>query len=1253
MAFTLYVKTPGTDKAVAASMAPVGKAPRIKIPAGSKVIILDENHKVVAEVTQEAINNETVIIAKSGEQAEAVILEGDTNGAVVFDSDLGNWAGLTDMAGSSAVAAEGGAGFVPYALGGLAALGVSGAALGSSKGGDKEAPTFLSGDTGAAIAENTATGVEVYTAQARDTKSPVTFSLKAGSDADVTIDPTTGRVTLRTSPDFEAKPVLNFVVLATDAAGNVSEKQISLNIANRDEAGPTISSGSTATSINENSGAGQVVYTAAAADTDFVSPATASSITYSLKAGSDAGLTINPNNGRVTLAGNPDYETKNSYSFTVIATDAAGNATEKAVSLAIRDVNEDVVSPAVSSIALTSDNEGTYSALNAGDKVTLTVTMDENTIVNTTGGTPRVALTIGGTTVYATYAGGSGSKNLTFEYTLLEGQNDANGISIASNSISANGGTLRDAAGNSAALSHSAVLDNAGYVVDTIDPVATVNTVPAQPGTSAYVKFEATGNTVGNDLSPQLLVRNSAGDFVLTWQGTLADTSSAIFVQRCLADGTPAGDAVVLDASPSAFLNMNPSIFAVGNTGKYAVAWVGQSGNFPAISVYVQIFNGDGSTVGEAIKLDGTRAATDLLDTGFAISVLNSSGDFAVTWAGFNTTGPYASSIWVQKINEDGNLIGTPVAIDGVPSDINGYWDAFPDIAAVGNDGSFVVTWYGSDQTGQINDYSIFAQKFGPDGQPSGALQTLELLAPDQITQETVQKITALGQDGSYAITWEAYGGGDNSKSAVYVQKFAADGTAQGEIQRLDGIVAGNQDRYPAIAAVGTSGMYVVTWEGNSSPEPTQDRSIYVQLFNADGTPHIPAVKLDGVAGQPLSDTASRVIALGSTGEYAVSWFGFNSLAVSGMPADTSVFVQKFNADGSLNGVAQVFEVAPNNQDTPSQFVSLGDNGEFLLSWTAKDAENDYSVYLSKTYTTPGTPAGDPLGSSNEDGSLYLVLSTEAVSSEADILALSTDKFHEQTNGGANVETALDTTGLGDGDYKLYAVDHAGNLSAASEDVVTVGGAIDQLVFVMAEGLGTGGYLDDGDGVLDNDDVFALTGADNVGQDGFVDFANNHVTVEVLGIPGNAAFRRLDISGFGSDDQINVHLNTMQHPFGSSSPNIPDFNQTNWTKFIGATAQTLTPGDPGYLQIGLNNFAGVEGLRRIASTTTTTFSTTPMQLGIGIDTTGGALLLGFGPPGPAAVLRLLVTWNTSSNTQITPNEVTVFWPAIDAGAGLG
>ena len=133
------------------------------------------------------------------------------------------------------------------------------------------------------------------------------------------------------------------VATTTDALGGTtaftSEGQ---TIANVDTVAPTFSSGASA-SVNENVAAGTVLYTAAATDTDFNAPNTAASITYSLS-GTDANaFTIDGITGVVTIKASPDFETKPSYGFTVVATDAAGNAANQGVTLSISNLNDNPV----------------------------------------------------------------------------------------------------------------------------------------------------------------------------------------------------------------------------------------------------------------------------------------------------------------------------------------------------------------------------------------------------------------------------------------------------------------------------------------------------------------------------------------------------------------------------------------------------------------------------------------------------------------------------------------------------------------------------------------------------------------------------------------------------------------------------------------------------------------------------------------------------------------------------------------------
>ena len=228
---------------------------------------------------------------------------------------------------------------------GLAALaggGGGGSSSGGSTGGggsssDTVAPEITSGDTADSIAENSGAGQVVYDANATDAGT-VTWSL-AGADAgDFGINATTGAVTLTANPDFEAKSSYSFTVVATDSAGNSSQLAVSLDIDNLDEVPPSITSGTDAAPLDENSGAGQVVYTATSTDNGDISTG---STVYSLANVDDAAdFSIDADTGAVTLTDNPDFETKSNYSFTVVATDAAGNSSRQVVSLAIEDQDD-------------------------------------------------------------------------------------------------------------------------------------------------------------------------------------------------------------------------------------------------------------------------------------------------------------------------------------------------------------------------------------------------------------------------------------------------------------------------------------------------------------------------------------------------------------------------------------------------------------------------------------------------------------------------------------------------------------------------------------------------------------------------------------------------------------------------------------------------------------------------------------------------------------------------------------------------
>ena len=102
------------------------------------------------------------------------------------------------------------------------------------------------------------------------------------------IDADTGEVTTNAdfAADYEDAQSQSFTVVATDAAGNASDQVVTVAVNNLDEVAPTITSADIADAVDENSGAGQVIYTATADDSADVS----GGVTFSLAAGSDAAL---------------------------------------------------------------------------------------------------------------------------------------------------------------------------------------------------------------------------------------------------------------------------------------------------------------------------------------------------------------------------------------------------------------------------------------------------------------------------------------------------------------------------------------------------------------------------------------------------------------------------------------------------------------------------------------------------------------------------------------------------------------------------------------------------------------------------------------------------------------------------------------------------------------------------------------------------------------------------------------------------
>jgi methionine-rich copper-binding protein CopC len=449
------------------------------------------------------------------------------------------------------------------------------------------APIFTSGGTGS-VEENAVTTTAIYTATTTDADNlPRTYTLD-GKDAlslNITSD---GVVTLKASADYEAQKSYSFNVIAHDGEVTHDATQaVVVSVNNLNDNAPVFTSGGTG-SVDENAPITTVVYTAVTTDADNLLDRT-----YTL-GGLDATFLDITSDGVVTLKASADYETKNSYSFIVIADDG-DNTTPQAVDVSVNKV----VGPTV---AITSNT----SAVKIGETATITFTFSED---------PGISFAAGDITTSNGALGSLGGSGLT--RTALFTPTPA----LASGSASI---TVADASYTNAAGVPGSAGTTPAISIDTLAPSVLISSDKSavKIGETATITFTFSEDPGASFVDGDIMTTGGTlgGTFgVLTVGGV---TRTAIFTPT---PGLASGSASITVANAS---YTDPA----GNTGS--------AGTTPAISIDTLAptlsITSDKSAVksGEAATITFTFSeapgtsfdAVDITTTGGSLGALSGSG---------------------------------------------------------------------------------------------------------------------------------------------------------------------------------------------------------------------------------------------------------------------------------------------------------------------------------------------------------------------------------------------------------------------------------------------------------------------------------------------------------------------------------------------------------------------------------------------------------------------------------------------------
>jgi hypothetical protein len=198
--------------------------------------------------------------------------------------------------------------------------------------------SFLSMDsaTSASVVENSGESQVIYTAQASNPYSTVSYSLKEVDDyLKFSINPSTGEVTLTEDPNFELSSSYDFTFKAQDLAGFMKERAVALSVTDQNEAPSfqvTFNAGTQANPLSEASAEDTVVATLSATDPEN------DSVAFSLISQTNEGL-FAVSGSSLLLSGVLDYEVSSSHSVTLRASDGQLNV-DQTYTIYVGDANE-------------------------------------------------------------------------------------------------------------------------------------------------------------------------------------------------------------------------------------------------------------------------------------------------------------------------------------------------------------------------------------------------------------------------------------------------------------------------------------------------------------------------------------------------------------------------------------------------------------------------------------------------------------------------------------------------------------------------------------------------------------------------------------------------------------------------------------------------------------------------------------------------------------------------------------------------
>jgi hypothetical protein len=338
--------------------------------------------------------------------------------------------------------------------------------------------------------------------------------------------------------------------------------------------------------------------------------------------------------------------------------------------------------PAPSITGISGPSAGNY---NAGDHLDFTVTYD--TAVDVTG-SPYLPLTVGSSSVNATYASGTGTTTLVFRYTVQAGDTDSNGIASASPLV-LNGGTIYKASTSTAANLTFNTPNTSSVLVDTTAPTVSIGTPSASLTAGGPVSYTVTYsdanfqsatlsagnitvNSTGSASPSSVVVSGSGTTRTVTLSGITGNGTLSISVASGTATDTagnsaagagPSTSFTVDNTAPTVSIGAPSASFTAGGPVSYTVTYSDAHFQSATLSAGNITVNSTGSAAPSSVVVSGsgtTRTVTLAGITGDGTLGISIPSGTATDKAGNTADGAGPSAAFTVDNTGPGVSIGSP-----------------------------------------------------------------------------------------------------------------------------------------------------------------------------------------------------------------------------------------------------------------------------------------------------------------------------------------------------------------------------------------------------------------------------------------------------------------------------------------------------------------------------------------------------------------------------------------------------------------